>query len=138
MTQAKPTTVAPAKAEHRDIRCRTWGHEGSSETLGAQERILSGREYPWKGLSHSGWHKGRTEPPPRNRGTPLSNRDWQSSNHTVRFPHPISDCIYVAGDGVGQAGNAVTGVVDSHPPEVRAHTEARAAELRGIDDVDDV
>lgn len=47
------------------------------------------------------------------------------------IPHPISDSSYVAGD-------TVTGMVDSHPPEVRAHTEARAAELRGVDDVDDV
>lgn len=29
-------------------------------------------------------------------------------------------------------------MIDSHPPEVRAHTEARAAELRGVDDVDGV
>lgn len=44
----------------------------------------------------------------------------------------------MAGVDVGQAGNTVMGVDDSHPPEVRAHTEAQAAELRGVDEVDDL
>lgn len=45
------------------------------------------------------------------------------------IPHPISD------SSNGTSWEHVTGVVFSHPPEVRAYTEAQAAELRGVDDV---
>lgn len=72
MTQAKPTVIAAAKAEHRDIECRIWGHKGSSETLGAQGRILSGREYPGKGSVIAGsTRKGQSVSPHPGTEAPL-------------------------------------------------------------------
>ena len=48
---------------------------------------------PGKEVSHSRRHKGRTESPPRNRGTPISNRDWQSPNHTVISPTSLVTAV---------------------------------------------
>lgn len=82
--QAKRCSSCRGRAQRHKVQ--TWGHEGCSETLGARGRILSGREDPWKGLS-------QTEPPPRNRGTPLSDQDWQPSNHTVKSPTPLVTAV---------------------------------------------